>query len=176
MYYTPDISNSDSLSRSVRANLSDPCSLVVLLPLPYLDDGAALRFDAWSMTGERRVLQSDDGSTEAVLTDDFFFARSVPDPHAAAAGRGPVGAQTASGLDRLTAILDRFGARRADIMKINTAYVGTVGRDVIKENMEVRVAYFEKPGPAATGVPFPRLDSSGRLIQFDVLGRMPTLV
>lgn len=174
VYFRSDRVDFDQLKQALLRLLPEQLPFVVFLPVPNLFPANCLvKMDAWAINTPRETIMNPDGFPDALVGDTFYFARGVPDQSKGSGEyRSVAASQTASGLDNLTATIGKFGSTRADVLKINTFYAGTAGRDAIQENMEVRVTYFDKPGPAATGIPMPKLPED-RMIQFDVLGATP---
>ncbi len=82
---------------------------------------------------------------------------------------GEMEKQTHTSVENIQCVLDEFGAGMKDIVKLNTYYQGTSNPDDLHNNVNVRSSYFQKPGPASTGIPFPHLAYKDMLIEIEVI-------
>jgi len=64
--------------------------------------------------------------------------------------------QTRQVMGQITDLLAHFGASCDDIVKINRWYAGNVGIEEFESASLACAAFFDEPGPAATGIPLPR--------------------
>lgn len=62
-------------------------------------------------------------------------------------------AQTEVLMRTVAEALDRAGFTFADVVKSTTHYAGDSSAEDLHDNMAVRNAYYESPGPASTGIP-----------------------
>ena len=78
-------------------------------------------------------------------------------------------------MENLGKVLAEFGLSHSNIVKLNTYYQGSTGDDDsgdagdLHENVSIRGSYFEKPGPASTGIPFGCLVYDGMLIEIEAV-------
>ena len=82
---------------------------------------------------------------------------------------GDIIKQMAGVMDRVGLVLGRLGADFADVVKIKNWYEGEGHFEDWAGAARVRAAYFREPGPAATGIPLPRLARKGHAIRSDVI-------
>ncbi len=82
---------------------------------------------------------------------------------------GDLAAQTNAVMDNIAAVLFRFGLGFADVVKVNAYYRGGPGDGRLHENLALRSARFERPGPASTGVAVPALAIEGLEIEVDCI-------
>lgn len=75
--------------------------------------------------------------------------------------------QTRTAMANIGKILDGFGAKLDDVVKILTYYTGGASATQLHENLAVRSSCFTEPGPATTGIPFPFLAYDQMLIEID---------
>ena len=64
--------------------------------------------------------------------------------------------QTRQVMGQITDLLAHFGASCDDVVKINRWYAGNVGIEDFEPASLACAAFFDEPGPAATGIPLPR--------------------
>lgn len=157
-------------------------ALITFVPIEADFPGdTTLRIDVWAAdqrARKRAIYRSNTDSTQlpdAVICNNIFFAKqdtSRPENLTDETDMS-VAEQTEFALNKLADLLEEFGAEKKDILKLNTFYAGAAGVEVIRKNIEVRVRHFEKPGPAATGVPLRRLSLENHAVQFDVIGHVP---
>jgi enamine deaminase RidA (YjgF/YER057c/UK114 family) len=76
-------------------------------------------------------------------------------------------AQTAQAMVHIGSILRELGAGYADICKLTTMYAGPAGMTALAENMGIRQAFFDVPGPATTDISLPVLAYPGMIIEID---------
>ena len=81
---------------------------------------------------------------------------------------GDVVVQSRVSMERLGELLNRLGADFEDVVKVNVFYVGAGTAETWAEPAKVRAGYFPEPGPAATGVPLPRLLPDGLMTKVEV--------
>ena len=88
---------------------------------------------------------------------------------------GDMARQTRTSMDNIGKVLAGFELGFADIIKLNTYYQGSTGSDTqddaedLHANVTIRGSYFDKPGPASTGIPFPCLAYDDMLIEIEVI-------
>ena len=74
-------------------------------------------------------------------------------------------AQTEAIMKGISTTISRLGLNFTDVVKSTTHYVGGSSAEELHDNMQVRNAYYEKPGPASTGLPvFGFSDNSSRMV------------
>ena len=63
-----------------------------------------------------------------------------------------------------------FGLGFEHVVKMNAFYAGGVGEEILSENADLRISFFEaEPGPVSTGVPVPYLAYEDMVIEIDVV-------
>jgi enamine deaminase RidA (YjgF/YER057c/UK114 family) len=82
-------------------------------------------------------------------------------------------AQTRLVMDRIVALLARFGAGIDDVMKVGCWYNGAASVATLRRNASIRSSYYRRPGPTSTGVPLPRQYAAGMEIQVDIVAMAP---
>ena len=89
---------------------------------------------------------------------------------------GDLARQTHTSMENIGKVLGEFGADYRDIIKLNTWYVSRPGADNAKtlhENVNIRSSYFQKPGPASTGIPLESLCFEHMLNETEVIAICP---
>ena len=84
---------------------------------------------------------------------------------------GDMEIQTRTSMENIGKVLAGFGLGHADIVKLNTYYQGSA-KDSVKDlhrNVTIRGSYFERPGPASTGIPFRCLAYDGMMIEIEAI-------
>ena len=76
--------------------------------------------------------------------------------------------QTRTSMDNLGRVLAEFELEFGDIAKLNTYYQGQSAED-LHRNVTIRGSYFDKPGPASTGIPFRCLAYDGMVIEIEAI-------
>jgi enamine deaminase RidA (YjgF/YER057c/UK114 family) len=70
-------------------------------------------------------------------------------------------AQTRTAMENIGKVLAHFDATYEDIIKLNTWYQGARGGDAdpdaLHRSVNIRSSYFQRPGPASTGIPLDNL-------------------
>lgn len=83
---------------------------------------------------------------------------------------GDIIAQSRAVMENLKAVLAVFGADCDDAVKVNNYYAGKgASKSEWQESAMVRAGYYSEPGPAATGIPLPRLHPDGVRIQMEIM-------
>ena len=109
----------------------------------------------------------------------FIGGQVSMDPDANIIDPGQMVKQTHTSMDNIGKVLAEFGLGHAEIVKLNTYYQGSTGdddstgADDLHSNVTIRGGYFEKPGPASTGIPFPCLAYEGMLIEIEAIAMAP---
>ena len=105
----------------------------------------------------------------------FIGGQVSMDPDANIIDPGKVEIQTRTSMDNIGKVLAGFGLDHSNIVKLNTYYQGSSGdddsgdADDLHANLSIRGSYFEKPGPASTGIPFRCLAYDGMLIEIEAI-------
>lgn len=105
----------------------------------------------------------------------FVGGQVSMDPEANIIDPGEVEIQTGTSMDNIGKVLAEFGLDHSDIVKLNTYYQGSSGddgtldADALHRNVTIRGSYFEKPGPASTGIPFRCLAYEGMMIEIEAI-------
>jgi enamine deaminase RidA (YjgF/YER057c/UK114 family) len=81
--------------------------------------------------------------------------------------------QTQAIMRTIDANLRRRGLCFSNVRKSTTYYLAGSSAEELHLNMEIRNAYYAKPGPASTGLPVAGFSSSPSLITVQLLGRIP---
>ncbi|MFT5218691.1 MAG: enamine deaminase RidA (YjgF/YER057c/UK114 family) [Planctomycetota bacterium] len=179
-------------SAKVRAGFyPDPGPCATGIPLPGLNKpGALMRTDFWAMLNR-------DGSpmakTHSWPEGHWDWPIYLPFKHGLKCGNlvflggqvsmnaeggvvdaGQMETQTRTSMDNIGKVLAGFGLNHADIVKLNTHYQSSSDKvssdgDDLHSNVTIRGSYFEKPGPASTGIPFPFLAYEGMLIEIEAI-------
>jgi enamine deaminase RidA (YjgF/YER057c/UK114 family) len=88
---------------------------------------------------------------------------------------GDIVKQSERAMDTINGLLGQFGADCDDAVKINIYYVGKgSSKEEWRTAAEVRARYFNEPGPAATGIPVPRLHPEGVVTEIEVMAMLGT--
>jgi enamine deaminase RidA (YjgF/YER057c/UK114 family) len=102
--------------------------------------------------------------------DMIFLGGQVSlDKQGRAIAPNELAAQTRTAMANIGTILRELGADYADVCKVIAFYEGECGEDTLHENFAIRSACFAEPGPATTGLPFPRLAYPGMVIEIAVI-------
>jgi len=135
---------------------------VTTVPVPYLAyPGMLVEIEGVAASG--RVDRVGDGPFPAAVRCGDLIWTSAQD------ASGPdIVAQSERMMQRLDQVLGAFGADLSDVVKFDGYYVGEGTAEDWEVAARVRARYFPEPGPAATGLPLPRLDRLDRLIKMDV--------
>ena len=91
------------------------------------------------------------------------------DPHGGVIDPADMVAQTKTSMNNIATVLDGFGAKMDDVVKVTTFYTGGASYDALHENFRIRSACFTDPGPATTGVPLPTLAYPDMTIEIEVV-------
>lgn len=85
---------------------------------------------------------------------------------------GRIVEQTSHVMRRIRGLLDQFGAGFGDVVKSNRWYAGTATIEDFEPAALACAAYYEEPGPAATGIPIPRHARDGVEIMLEVVAML----
>lgn len=105
----------------------------------------------------------------------FVGGQVSMDPDANIIDPGEMAKQTHTSMDNIVNVLAEFELDPSHIVKLNTYYQGSAGSDDSKDaealhsNVTIRGSYFDKPGPASTGIPFRCLAYEGMLIEIEAI-------
>lgn len=174
-------------SARIRADFyPEPGPAATGIPVHRLNpEGVMIQMDCWAMLGT-------DGSTlpkqhvwpeghwdwpihlpfkHGVKCGNMIFlgGQVSLDPNANVIDPGNMENQTHTSMKNIKRVLAEFGANMSDIVKLNTYYEGTSNPDDLHSNVNIRSSYFQKPGPASTGIPFPHLAYKDMLIEIEAI-------
>lgn len=105
----------------------------------------------------------------------FVGGQVSMDPEANIIDPGEMATQTRTSMDNIGKVLAGFGLDYSDIVKLNTYYQGSTAPDDsgdgqnLHANVTIRGSYFDKPGPASTGIPFRCLAYEDMLIEIEAI-------
>ena len=159
---------------------------ITAIPLPYLPrPGQKVLIEGYAMrdTDGRRLPRHFATTSETVsLPAPFetalrcgkmiFVSAQTPVVDGALAHPGDIIAQTEQVMRQIGAALADFGAGFDDVVKINRWYVGGGTVEDFEPAALACGSHFSEPGPAATGIPVPRLSLDGHLIKIEVVAML----
>ena len=165
--------------------------VVTLIPVPYLAfDGMMVEIEGYAMRSAAgrwtpRVMAAPQGLwswpsgmrfPHAVRCGEMIFtgAQIAVDARGEVLHPGDIVAQSEIVMENLRRVLAAFGATLDDAVKFNIYYSGRGGEAEWRKAAVVRARYFREPGPAATGIPVPRLYPDGVTIQMEVMAMLAT--
>lgn len=102
----------------------------------------------------------------------FVSAQTPIDADGGLAHPGDIVAQTKQVMQQVGSALADFGADFDDVVKLNRWYVGQGTVEDFEPASLACAAYFNEPGPAATGMPLPRHAQEGQLIKIEVVAML----
>ena len=182
--------------RLVASCLPQNCrTTVTAVPVPYLAcDVMMVEIEGYAMLREngdrtaRSYAENHESGylpkpfVEGLRSDKMIFISGqyqVDDQNKIASKDDIVG-QTKAVADRISRVLEEFGATMDDIVKINRWYVGSCGIEDFEAAALAFAGKFNEPGPAATGIPIPRHADDEVLIKIAAIamlaedgGRLP---
>ena len=85
---------------------------------------------------------------------------------------GQLVTQTHTSIANIARILDLFGAQLDDVVKVTAYYSGAASAGMLHDNLRVRSASFNDPGPASTGIPMPCLAYEDMEIEIEVIAML----
>ncbi len=141
------------------AVLPEPRPAVSVVPVPALTD---LVWEAVLSAGPKQRVGTGP-FPDGVRCGDLTLTSA----HTAPSGEG-VAVQTEHVMARLGETLAALGTGYDDVVKVNIFYVGTGTAADWEIAARVRARAFPEPGPAATGIPVPRLCEEAALTQVEV--------
>lgn len=160
---------------------------VTAVPVPYLAyDGMSVEIEAIAMRGRDDArMDRQYASVEGLSPLPEPFAQAVrcgrmiyTSGQAPRDGEGRVTdpddmvAQTKSVMNNQARALGAFGAGFGDVVKINRWYGGQGGLDDFEPAALACAAFFEEPGPAATGIPIPRHAWEGMRLKIETVAML----
>jgi enamine deaminase RidA (YjgF/YER057c/UK114 family) len=141
------------------AMLPAPRPALSVVPVPALTD---LAWEAVVCPGRKQRVGTGP-FPDGVRCGDLVLTSA----HTAPSAEG-VAVQTEHVMARLGETLAALGTGYADVVKVNIYYVGTGTAADWEIAARVRARAFPEPGPAATGIPVPRLGEEAALTQIEV--------
>ncbi len=157
---------------------------ITAVPLPCLAyDGMAVEIEATAMrgaNGERlaRKLANPQGLAplpapfvQGVRCGEMIFVSGQTARHASGAVVAPGDIQDQSKflLENIGAVLAEFGAGHDDAVRFRMYYAAAGTAAEWQGAARVRAGYFSEPGPAATGLPLPRLAPAGLMARMELI-------
>ena len=125
---------------------------------------------------ELTFVANSEASPSAELTDESVSLRRrgrfVSITARETTGGTTLSIQTNRSMQAVGQMLERIGSNFADISKATTLYVGGNSAAELHENMSIRNSFYERPGPASTGVPVGGFPFSESLVSIDLLGTL----
>jgi enamine deaminase RidA (YjgF/YER057c/UK114 family) len=168
---------------------------VTAIPVPYLVcEGASVMLDVYGMAGKggskisRQSIQVNGatplpaGFATAVRCGKMIFVsgQSPVSSEGVLLHPGDIVAQTREIMAHVRLALEAAGADLQDVVKINRWYAGHGSVEDFEPAALACAANFVEPGPAATGIPIPRLALEGQMVRIEVVamrnedgGRLP---
>lgn len=77
--------------------------------------------------------------------------------------------QSHTSMKNIGRVIELLDCNYKDIIKMNAFYKGTDNPDDLHDNVNIRSSYFDKPGPASTGIPLNYLAYQGMLTEFEAI-------
>ena len=161
------------------------CTAVTAIPLPYLAypgmmveiEAVARRKPSREQTVQIHVLDHTESSgrfCDGIRSGKLIFvsAQAPVDARGTVLHKANIVAQTQEVMTRIGRVLDAFGADFGDVVKLNRWYKGDVGIDDFEPASLACAAYFNEPGPAATGIPLPRHADPDVMIKIGVIAML----
>lgn len=166
------------------ANFSEPGPAATGIPIPrHARPGQQIKIEVVAMLGEdgrslpRRHAWPDslwDWTVDIPYWhglkchDMIFLGGQVSlDTKGRAVNPGDMRAQTGQAMVHIGSILRELGAGYSDICKLTTMYAGPPAPEALHENLRIRSAFFDAPGPATTDIALPVLAYPGMIIEID---------
>ena len=160
---------------------------VTAVPLPDLAyDGMAVEIEGYAMrreNGDRMARRYATDPEAAPLPEKFcqalhcgkmiFVSGQYPiDAAGQVQAAGDIFAQTNLEMTRIERLLAQFGAGFGDVVKSNRWYSGRAGVEDFEPAALACAAYYEEPGPAATGIPLPRHADDAVMIKISCIAML----
>jgi enamine deaminase RidA (YjgF/YER057c/UK114 family) len=134
------------------------------VPLPQLAyPGMLVEIEGVAAVGEHRRVGGAGAFADAVQCGELIFLSAQAAPEAP----GDIVRQTELVMARLGDVLGELGATLDDSVRFAIWYVGTGTAEDWEVAARVRARSFAEPGPAATGIPVPRLPGD-ELVRMEV--------
>ena len=95
----------------------------------------------------------------------FVGAQLPVDARGRLVAEGDLAAQTHAAMRHLRAALSAMDSGFVEVAKVNARFTGDWDESAWGLNVGIRSDYYGKPGPASTGIVFPRLVIPGAMIQ-----------
>ena len=77
--------------------------------------------------------------------------------------------QSHTSMKNIGKVIELLDCNYKDIFKMNCFYQGSDNPDDLHDNVNIRSSYFEKPGPASTGIPLNYLPYEGMMTEFETI-------
>ncbi len=188
-FYVNDGSVDESeFLQQVANSLPDDCwTTVTAIPVPYLAyDGLMVEIEGYAMrreNGERtvRAYTESRGTSslpkpfvEGLRSDKMIFVsgQNPFDTENKVTNKDDIVGQTNVVANRISRVLEEFGATFDDVVKINRWYVGSSGIEDFESAALAFAENFSEPGPAATGIPIPRHADDEVLIKISAIAML----
>lgn len=186
VYFTGGREAWETIARIRGKRFTAPGPVVTDVPLPHLSPkGARIRLEATAMRGEdgkrlpRKPLRpgghwswpAEQPFVQALQCGDkVFVGGQIPlDARGTVADPKNVEKQTHRVMGDIKALLGEYGLGFGQVVKTNIFYVGGANPHDLHANLNIRSTYYDKPGPASTGVPVPALAFPGAMLSVEVL-------
>jgi enamine deaminase RidA (YjgF/YER057c/UK114 family) len=156
------VGESAPLRDAIAARLDAPRPAITLVPVPYLAyPGMLVEIEGVAAAGPKQ--HAGDGAfPDGMRCGDLIWTSAMT-----GTAPGDIVAQSDELMARIERTLVALGADFADVVKFNAFYVGGGTAADWEAGARARARWFSEPGPAATGIPVPRLDGHA-LIELDV--------
>ncbi len=188
-FYVSDgsVDESEFLETAAACLEGDATPAVTAIPVPYLAyDGLQVEIEGCAMrreNGDRIPRTHGAGKgfsplprpfSQGVRSGKMIFvsAQSPVDAAGSVLHPGNIVAQTRQVMSQIAEILAGFGATFDDVVKTNRWYAGEAGIDDFEPAALACAAYFNEPGPAATGIPVPRLANPGIKVKISMIAML----
>lgn len=188
-FYVSDgsVDESEFLETAAACLEGDATPAVTAIPVPYLAyDGLQVEIEGCAMrreNGDRIPRTHGAGKgfsplprpfSQGVRSGKMIFvsAQSPVDAAGSVLHPGNIVAQTRQVMSQIAEILAGFGATFDDVVKTNRWYAGEAGIDDFEPAALACAAYFNEPGPAATGIPVPRLADPGIKVKISMIAML----
>lgn len=182
----PRVAEADLLA-AVAARLPEGTrAAITAIPLPYLPHpGQTVLIEGYAMQGSdgsplsRSYAEAPEAAplpapfeTAVRCGKMIFVSAQTPVAGGTLAHPGDIIAQTRQVMRQIGAALESFGAGFDDVVKLNRWYVGGGTVEDFEPAALACGSHFSEPGPAATGIPVPRLSLDGHLIKIEVVAML----
>jgi enamine deaminase RidA (YjgF/YER057c/UK114 family) len=157
-----------SLLANLAAALPGDRPAFCTVPVPYLAyPGMLIEIEGVAAIGEKTRVGGRE-FPDGIRCGDLVWTSGI-----SGGTKGDIVAQTEEVMERLQGILESLDADFGDVVKFNIFYVGVGTAENWAVAARVRARYFEEPGPAATGIPVPRLQDPESLVKMDAWAMRP---